>query len=137
MFGHVSRERIDKLPEAVDGIVLTDSATPRTNECTPCALSKSKEQVSRRPRQHVRTAFGHVSLDLVFFTTGYNGDKYMLHASDLHSGFHFDLTVRTAEQHQIVRFCRIIYAVAQCCGKLVLAEAPGPACEGDFIPYQG
>ena len=100
------------------------ASTPRILDWplrTPYALSKSKAQFSRRERQFVRTALRHVSLDLVYFPSGYTGDRYMIHATDRHSGFHFALTVRTVEQHHIVRFCRIIYAIAQYCGKPVLA----------------
>lgn len=126
VFGHAARERIQQLPLYVDGIKLmpstTTTTTPRTNECTPYALSKSKQQILRRERHFVRTPFGLVLLDLVYFAEGYNGDKYMLHAVNQHTGFHFVSTVRSAEQYQFVRFAKLIYTVAHYCGKNVLCS---------------
>jgi IS30 family transposase len=79
--GHLNLEAIERLPEAADGVNVTQEK-PRSATCETCKLSKSKRQISRRPVLRATKPFERVHFDLIQMTTAYNGDNWILHLLD-------------------------------------------------------
>ncbi len=80
----------------VKGIELIQSepnqTPPLTKDCEVCATSKGKRVISRRTRQKnvaMKTPFGHIATNWVYFPKAYNGNLYMIHTYDLCTRLHF------------------------------------------------
>ena len=84
--GHVGPEVIDQLNKRED-IAVDEGRGPMTNECESCALSKMKEQVSRRPpADPPERPFERLHMDLIIIAKAFDGTVCMPHISDEMTG---------------------------------------------------
>lgn len=81
--GHAFDQKIEKLPEMVDGVkidgICEDNHHDNPERCEVCQLTKSKRQISRRTTGTPYGKCGRIHFDLVQIDPGYNGDRWMTH----------------------------------------------------------
>lgn len=92
----------------MDGQIIKDTYAPKTANCEVCALSKGKRLISRRQRHYmsVPSPFGDISIDLVEFKQGWNGDIFMFHAYDADTHVNFVWTLPSKTQENVVNALR-------------------------------
>jgi hypothetical protein len=107
--GHAGHEAIKRLPQAAIGVNLPiepsnskDQPPNPPSPCETCAQSKLTAQISRIPATPGDQAFQKVSIDLIGFNLGHNGDKYALHLVDSYTNFHLLWTIPDKEQHTLM-----------------------------------
>jgi hypothetical protein len=107
--GHAGHEAIKRLPEAAIGVNLPiespnsrDQPPNPPSPCETCAESKLSAQISRVPATPGDHAFQKVSIDLIEFNSGYNGDRYAIHLVDSYTNFHLLWTIPDKEQHTLM-----------------------------------
>lgn len=81
--GHAFDQKIEKLPEMVDGVkidgICEDNYHDNPEKCEVRQLTKSKRQISRRTTGTPYGKYGRIHFDLVQIDLGYNGDPWMTH----------------------------------------------------------
>lgn len=98
--GHVSKAALEKLPQAVDGVVLGSRNFERTSElCPECQLAQAHQQVSRIPTWRGSYPFEKVHLDLIHMQEAFNHDTWVVHFYCDHSAYHvsFNLPFKTQD----------------------------------------
>jgi hypothetical protein len=75
--GHLSEEAVRHLPEAAEGVIITDKQNTYELKplCEACTLSEVPQQISRRPMPRGTRPCERIHLDLIPLTEGYNGDN--------------------------------------------------------------
>jgi hypothetical protein len=75
IFGHANIEAIKRTAKVVNGMELTTSSI---GNCSPCGLSKAKQNISRRPQDPPARILGKVHIDIVGPITveGMDREKY-------------------------------------------------------------
>ena len=83
ILGHASAEAIQHLEASTEGVKILQSteATPRTPQCEPCALSKSKRIISRNSDKSdfSTRSFERINFDLIQFDLIYNSHQWTSH----------------------------------------------------------
>jgi hypothetical protein len=83
ILGHASPEVVEKVTNSATDVEIDQSEPcPSTRECESCAISKATQMISRKsvveePENGV--PFDRTTWDMVGFSEGYNGDRYMSH----------------------------------------------------------
>ena len=109
MLGHASSEVIQHLEASAEGVKVSDDVAvgvPRTNECEPCALSKTHRVVSRS-HENAETSiqpFYRVTYDLMQLSPAMNKDEWVSHFACHATDFNMVFThQRKSEATKIVR----------------------------------
>ena len=71
--GHIHKNIVKKLPEAVTGVKFTKDST--FINCEICRISKAIQQISHRPAPRAEKPYECIYLDLIQMTEAYNGDR--------------------------------------------------------------
>lgn len=78
--GHTNREAIQKLPDMVDGIRISDDNPRKPSEmCETCHLIDAPRQISRRPISQHFGRCGRVYFDLINMQMAYNKHSWITH----------------------------------------------------------
>ncbi|KAJ6038614.1 hypothetical protein N7460_007331 [Penicillium canescens] len=81
--GHAFDQKLEKLPEMVDGVkidgICEDNQHDNPERCEVCQLTKAKRQISRRATGTPYGKYGRIHFDLVQIDPGYNGDRWLTH----------------------------------------------------------
>lgn len=81
--GHAYSEKIELLPQMVDGVKIDRESNNHSHDsperCMVCQLASARRQISRRPQGTTYGRFGRIHFDLVQIDTAYNGDRWLSH----------------------------------------------------------
>ena len=123
ILGHIGKERIKNIMANCEGVEVLDPSTQAltTNQCPTCALAKSHQHHSRISRITLDTTpFGHMSMDLMEFIPGYNGDKWLFHFYDLSTHLHFVETTPYKSQEYVLLALQKLLAVVSSINRKIL-----------------
>ncbi|GES64853.1 integrase catalytic core [Aspergillus terreus] len=91
---HVGHQPIEHLEECAQGVKVTPSPEP-TRIYKVCRLTKSFQQISRRPREVVNKPGYAIHMDIIHMEEGFNDDRYIVHYACRATGFHWIYTTKT------------------------------------------
>ena len=78
--GHCNLKVIEQLKKKENITVINKTKGPKTYKCEICALSKSKEIVSRRPLSKPATGlYKRIYFNLIIFNKGWEGSYYIVY----------------------------------------------------------
>lgn len=96
ILGHVGAEPILRLPAATEGAHISENDTPvpLTHACEPCAISRSRQIISRNPNHEheAKKCFERVSYDLMDNGESFNHQRWITHIHDTFSNYSFVYT---------------------------------------------
>ena len=95
ILSHPHQEVIKHVEKAVrDVTVVNPASAPDSIQCSTCATSKATKIISRRTinEEEFKTPGAVWAFDIIHEKVAYNGDKYVSHLQDLHTGFNIIYT---------------------------------------------
>ena len=102
--GHCGPDVIEQLKKKENITVVDDVKGPQTHECETCALSKSKEIMSRRPlSEPTITSYKRIHFDLIILDKGWEGSYCVAHCVDEYTKLHQVKILKSKTQPEILR----------------------------------
>ena len=108
ILSHAGPNAIEQLFKHIDGADLTELTTkwaPLKIECETCLIAKHTQQISWRCQHEFPATqpFEWVAFDIIDFgTSGYNGDKYIMHFYCMYSKFNFVFIFKSKDKATVL-----------------------------------
>lgn len=99
--GHIRKEALEQVPQAVEGVALGTRDFQRTSDlCPECQLAQAHQQISRAPTWRGSYPFEKIHLDLIHMQEAFNNDAWVVHFYCDYSAYHvsFNLPLKTQDE---------------------------------------
>jgi len=94
--GHIRKETLEQVPQAVEGVALGTRNFERKSElCPECQLGQAHQQISRIPTWRGTYPFEKIHLDLIDMEEAFNADSWVAHFYCDYSAYHVSLIFQT------------------------------------------
>ena len=105
--GHIRKEALEKVPFAVEGVVLGTRDFERTPDlCPECQLAQAHQQISRIPTWRGSYPYEKVHLDLIHMQEAFNQDTWVVHFYCDYSAYHVSFNLPFKTQDELVSVTR-------------------------------
>lgn len=110
--GHVRKETLKHIPQAVKGAALGTHDFERESElCPECQLGQARQQISRVPTWRGTYPFEKIHLDLIDLDEAFNADSWVVHFYCDYSAYHVSFNLPNKSQEDILSVTQEFLAI--------------------------
>jgi hypothetical protein len=101
--GHIRKEALEHVPQAVEGVALSTHNFERTTDlCPECQLGQAHQQISRIPTWRGSYPFEKIHFDLIHMEEAFNTDTWVAHFYCDYSAYHISFNLPFKTQDELV-----------------------------------
>ncbi|RKK06491.1 hypothetical protein BFJ65_g18688 [Fusarium oxysporum f. sp. cepae] len=101
--GHIRKEALEHMPQAVEGVALGTRNFERKSElCPECQLGQAYQQISRIPPWRGSYPFEKIHLDLIDMEEAFNADSWVAHFYCDYSAYHITFNLPNKNQDELL-----------------------------------
>ena len=110
--GHIRKEAIQHIPEAVHGAKLSSKNFERDSDlCETCELAQPYQQISRISTWRGSYPFEKVHMDLIDMEKAFNADSWVVHFYCDYSAYHISFNLTNKSQKELVSVTKEFLAI--------------------------
>ncbi|EFZ03308.2 Integrase, catalytic core [Metarhizium robertsii ARSEF 23] len=110
--GHIRKETLKHIPQAVHGVALGTRNFERESElCPECQLGQARQQISRVPTWRGTYPFEKIHLDLIDLDEAFNADSWVAHFYCDYSAYHVPFNLPNKTQEEILSVTQEFLAI--------------------------
>ncbi|PCD22316.1 hypothetical protein AU210_016105 [Fusarium oxysporum f. sp. radicis-cucumerinum] len=110
--GHIRKEALEHMPQAVEGVALGTRNFERKSElCPECQLGQAYQQISRIPPWRGSYPFEKIHLDLIDMEEAFNADSWVAHFYCDYSAYHITFNLPNKNQDELLSITEEFLAI--------------------------
>jgi hypothetical protein len=110
--GHIRKEALEHMPQAVEGVALGTRNFERKSElCPECQLGQAYQQISRIPPWRGSYPFEKIHLDLIDMEEAFNTDSWVAHFYCDYSAYHITFNLPNKNQDELLSITQEFLAI--------------------------
>ncbi|KAF6518157.1 hypothetical protein HZS61_002235 [Fusarium oxysporum f. sp. conglutinans] len=110
--GHIRKEALEHMPQAVEGVALRTRNFERKSElCPECQLGQAYQQISRIPPWRGSYPFEKIHLDLIDMEEAFNPDSWVAHFYCDYSAYHITFNLPNKNQDELLSITQEFLAI--------------------------
>ncbi|RKK17208.1 hypothetical protein BFJ66_g17994, partial [Fusarium oxysporum f. sp. cepae] len=110
--GHIRKEALEHMPQAVEGVALGTRNFERKSElCPECQLGQAYQQISRIPPWRGTYPFEKIHLDLIDMEEAFNADSWVAHFYCDYSAYHISFNLPNKNQDELLSITQEFLAI--------------------------
>jgi hypothetical protein len=110
--GHIRKEVLEQVPQAVKGVALGTRDFERFSDlCPECQLGQAHRQISRIPTWRGTYPFEKIHLDLIQMEEAFNLDAWVVHFYCDYSAYHVSFNLPNKTQEELVSVTQEFFAI--------------------------
>jgi hypothetical protein len=110
--GHVRKEALEHMPQAVEGVALGTCDFERKSElCPECQLGQAHQQISRTLPWRGTYPFEKIHLDLIDMEEAFNADSWVAHFYCDYSAYHVSFNLPNKNQDELLSITQEFLAI--------------------------
>ncbi|KAG7000123.1 hypothetical protein FOFC_03570 [Fusarium oxysporum] len=110
--GHIRKEALEHMPQAVEGVALGTCNFERKSElCPECQLGQAYQQISRIPPWRGSYPFEKIHLDLIDMEEAFNADSWVAHFYCDYSAYHISFNLPNKNQDELLSITQEFLAI--------------------------
>ncbi|KAI8405770.1 hypothetical protein FOFC_13231 [Fusarium oxysporum] len=110
--GHIRKEALEHMPQAVEGVALGTRNFERKSElCPECQLGQAYQQISRIPPWRGSYPFEKIHLDLIDMEEAFNADSWVAHFYCDYSAYHITFNLPNKNQDELLSITQEFLAI--------------------------
>ncbi|KAL9561260.1 hypothetical protein ACKAV7_014615 [Fusarium commune] len=110
--GHIRKEALEHMPQAVEGVALGTRNFERKSElCPECQLGQAYQQISRIPPWRGTYPFEKIHLDLIDMEEAFNADSWVAHFYCDYSAYHITFNLPNKNQDELLSITQEFLAI--------------------------
>ncbi|KAG4253841.1 hypothetical protein FPRO03_14238 [Fusarium proliferatum] len=110
--GHIRKEALEHMPQAVEGVALGTRNFERKSElCPECQLGQAYQQISRITPWRGTYPFEKIHLDLIDMEEAFNADSWVAHFYCDYSAYHISFNLPNKNQDELLSITQEFLAI--------------------------